>query len=1205
MTNKAPLILIIDDQSAILEALSASLNSRNFRTALARDGQQGLHYAGLLRPDLVLLDIALPDMDGNEVCRSLKVNRETHAIPVIFMITPDDGDKLLAGFEAGGIDYLIKPLQIEDMITRLNLRLKLHGLQQAKTQDTDLNKRRSQIEICNNEYCEEVMERKRAEQRLLEQKGQIGFMSFILDRLHEAIFLVNPQAGFRFCYVNDKACQSLGYTRDELLSMCVPDIDPYVDLVTARKFNEQIRKQTPARLETLHRRKNGHQFPVELSGTEIEYNGQTMELSIVRDITERKHMEELLRMKEFALDHASDAIFLIDPNERFVYINEEACRALGYSRDELIGLTPFDIAPDVTAESYQSNHEQILAEGSNTLKTRHRRRDGSVFPVEIRCSRFDFQGQALTMALARDITERSRMEAEAQNHLRFFENMDRVNRAIQGSNDLETALNNMLDTVLAIFDCDRAFLCYPCDPEADSWNVPFERTRPEYPGALALSLVMPMDEGKSAELRMLLETVGPVTFGPGNQYPLPKEVSKKFGIKSLISLAVYPKGNKPWHVGIQQCSRTRVWTADEQKLFQEIGRRLADFLTGLLAFRDIQEREQQFRTLAENLPDNIVRYNREGVTVYVNPELERTLGGMAASMIGTIPREYHSDRSYEDYAQVLDAVLASGEARELEKTVPGPNGSTSTHHIRIVPEHGENGEVIGALTISRDITERKRMEAELVGQAEFQQTLLNAMYEVGMQLMVIENGKIIHIGNRKNLIKLGLPEEALDGRLSLIDIIHPDERARVMDYHRRRLAGETVPTTYELGLVTRDGKRREYETSVAVVPGTDPVRVVSIGREITGQVRLRETLAAREREFRTLAENSPDSIIRYDSNCRRTYVNRAYEIATNTQRADIVGKTPLDDWHLTTPNAYEYTKLLQRVIATGKAERFETQLFGADDSSHYFSMQFVPEYDEQNQVNGVLAFGTDITELKTAERRRVEASKQAEHQLREFSAHLQAVREKEKTSFAREIHDNLGGTLTALKMDLNWLMDELSEIEEAKSLLEHIELMSQLLDNAAVATRQVITDLRPTLLDDFGLSAALEWQAEQFHKRTGIQCRVACDESSPYELDKSQTTNLYRIFQESLTNVARHSSASMVEVVLQHDNAAFILTISDNGCGLPEEHIIAPTSYGMLGMRERTEQLGGRINFYSPPGGGFSVTVMLPQTTDNKNEGKS
>jgi signal transduction histidine kinase len=304
------------------------------------------------------------------------------------------------------------------------------------------------------------------------------------------------------------------------------------------------------------------------------------------------------------------------------------------------------------------------------------------------------------------------------------------------------------------------------------------------------------------------------------------------------------------------------------------------------------------------------------------------------------------------------------------------------------------------------------------------------------------------------------------------------------------------------------------------------------------------------------------------------------------------------------PDADEYTEILQRVMKTRTQERIEVQLVDATGMLHYFSMHLVPEQGDNDEVTSVLSISNDITDLKTAEQRREETSKQAERQLREFSAHLQVIREEEKAFMAREIHDNLGGTLTALKMDLNWLLDELSANKEVTSILKHVESMSQLLDNAAVVTRRVITDLRPTILDDFGLLAALEWQAEQFQKRTGIQCRVACDESEsdPYELDKTQTINLFRIFQESLTNVTRHSGASRVEVELQHENQKVIMTIIDNGCGLQEGHIVSPTSYGMLGMRERIKQLGGRINFYSPPGGGFSVTVMLPSFTDNKNK---
>jgi PAS domain S-box-containing protein len=230
--------------------------------------------------------------------------------------------------------------------------------------------------------------------------------------------------------------------------------------------------------------------------------------------------------------------------------------------------------------------------------------------------------------------------------------------------------------------------------------------------------------------------------------------------------------------------------------------------------------------------------------------------------------------------------------------------------------------------------------------------------------------------------------------------------------------------------------------------------------------------------------------------------------------------------------------------------------------------------------------------------------KREEQQMRELSAHLQTVREEEKTSFAREIHDDLGSTLTALKMDASWLARKLPLEAEMLPLRECAKSMIDLLDNAVIALRRIITDLRPTMLDDLGLLATLKWQAAQFHKRTGTECKVVCagDESCECKLDQTVSINMFRIFQESLTNVARHSGASRVEVEFQHGNEEVILSISDNGCGLPEGHAVASTSYGIRGMRERVEHLGGKIKFDSQPGSGFSVTVRLPLPVTSQEE---
>jgi signal transduction histidine kinase len=214
------------------------------------------------------------------------------------------------------------------------------------------------------------------------------------------------------------------------------------------------------------------------------------------------------------------------------------------------------------------------------------------------------------------------------------------------------------------------------------------------------------------------------------------------------------------------------------------------------------------------------------------------------------------------------------------------------------------------------------------------------------------------------------------------------------------------------------------------------------------------------------------------------------------------------------------------------------------------------------------------------------------------------VREEEKARLAREIHDDLGSTLAALNLRLSHLLDvDFSEDMKKMPLFARLESMSQILKSAIAATRRIITDMRPDILDNLGLFAALKWQAEQFHKHTGIVCRIVCADDRvcqgckgcESQLDKTLSINLFRIFQESLTNVARHSGASCVEAEYRPESDQIVLTISDNGCGLPEGHTTASTSFGVRGMRERVGQLGGQIKFDSPPDGGFSVVVRLPR----------
>ena len=199
-----------------------------------------------------------------------------------------------------------------------------------------------------------------------------------------------------------------------------------------------------------------------------------------------------------------------------------------------------------------------------------------------------------------DVTERKHAEKEHRAQLWFLESMDAIDRAIQGTSDLEQMMGDVLDAVLKIFRCDRAWLLYPCDPEADSLRVPAERTRPEYAGALGAGVDIPNEPEVADVSRSLLAADGPVRFDPESGHALPAELAERFDFKSIIAMAVHPKVDKPYAFGLHQCSRPRVWTPHEERLFHEIGRRLADALDTLLMFRNLRESQRKLeRSQAE------------------------------------------------------------------------------------------------------------------------------------------------------------------------------------------------------------------------------------------------------------------------------------------------------------------------------------------------------------------------------------------------------------------------------------------------------------------------------------------------------------------------------------------------------------------------------------------------------------------------------
>jgi signal transduction histidine kinase len=223
----------------------------------------------------------------------------------------------------------------------------------------------------------------------------------------------------------------------------------------------------------------------------------------------------------------------------------------------------------------------------------------------------------------------------------------------------------------------------------------------------------------------------------------------------------------------------------------------------------------------------------------------------------------------------------------------------------------------------------------------------------------------------------------------------------------------------------------------------------------------------------------------------------------------------------------------------------------------------------------------------------LQALEHSREELRQLTAGLLTTREEERTAIAREIHDELGQALTALKMDVAW-MGARSPADAPPALRQKLAAMSGLIDDTIVTVRRIATSLRPGVLDDLGLAAAVEWQTQEFEQRTGIACslRASVDEAA---FDPPLSTALFRILQESLTNVARHSRAHLVTVTLEHLGSDVVLEVRDDGIGITAADAANARSIGLAGMRERAQLVGGRLLISGTEGAGTTVRVRVPR----------
>ena len=360
-----------------------------------------------------------------------------------------------------------------------------------------------------------------------------------------------------------------------------------------------------------------------------------------------------------------------------------------------------------------------------------------------------------------------------------------------------------------------------------------------------------------------------------------------------------------------------------------------------------------------------------------------------------------------------------------------------------------------------------------------------------------------------------------------------------------------------------------------------------VASDITKQKKEREALRDSERRYRLLVESMNEGLVMLDHKGICTYINDRFPEVLGANRDDIIGHSVFE---FIEPAYQKILKKQMRQRSKGKRGTYEIELQRQDGEKIIVFVSGRPIFDEKGNFKGSIAVLTDITKIRHAE----QELKNSREQLRNLSFHLQSIREEERKLLSHEIHDELGQLLTALKMDLSWLSKRITEGEKDQELLlEKAKSMSELLNKTMKSVQRISSELRPGLLDDLGLLPAMEWQAQDFENRTKIKCEVSLD-SEEIKLEPELSTSVFRIFQEALTNVARHAQATAVKVSIKERDCKLMMKVKDNGRGIAKEEIHSPASLGLMGMRERISPWEGKINITGSKNRGTTLTVTLP-----------
>ena len=600
----------------------------------------------------------------------------------------------------------------------------------------------------------------------------------------------------------------------------------------------------------------------------------------------------------------------------------------------------------------------------------------------------------------------------------------------------------------------------------------------------------------------------------------------------------------------------------------------------------LRNSELRFRSLIEKGTEIIGMHDREGKIIYMSPSIEWSLGYKAEDRIGKLAYENTHPDDLPMIKEKLGRVMATPGAVETAQWRQKHINGSWRWMEGVATNLLHDPSVNAVLHNFRDITEQRNVENELrISNERFEyatRATFDAIWDADLETGTTYwgNGFEEIFGHKLNDI-----HPAND---AWSDLLHHEDKERVLENIHRIINSNDNNWSEEYRFLKADGSYAFVRDKGVVVRNSKgkAVRMIGAMRDITlakqeeQQLKLLESVITNANDSVLITEAEP-----IDGNGPRIlYVNEAFTKMTGYNKEEVMGKTPRI---LQGPDS-DRLELDRLRKALEKWETCEIEIINYKKNGEPFWVNFsvAPIANKDGWFTHWIAIERDITDKKKAE----EELRQKNEEMKQLSVYLKNVREEERKYIAREVHDELGQLASAIKIDIDWLSIKHAEMEDVgKMRMSHATKTIEVL---IASIRKIASSLRPSVLDDFGLNVAIEWQCREFQNLSSIQCIFEPnfdDEDLPMEI----RTELFRMTQESLTNVMRHANASHVTVQLTEDKEKIYLRITDDGKGFDTK--IKKNTLGLIGLRERAASINGELSIKSQAGNGTTVLAVVPK----------